>query len=434
MGTGTSIAAIRLQSAGEDLVLHIADQVRRDIDVLFICDEWGSSRGGLSTFNREFAVHLAKASSEHLKIHCYVCSSSEEDRQDASEQGVNLITATRLPGSVDPMEGLKILPLDLPYPHVVVGHGRKFGSAARFISERAKCSWVQFVHVFCEALGKYKLEDSTTSDAIAAYQVKHGQELELCKAADLVVAVGSQLQRKYDKMLPDIKVESITPGIFEKFVIQESDECQPKEADEFSVFVFGRGSLEDFKLKGYDIIANAVALLERNFELTFVGSPQDEQRKIEKWFLKKTLITQEQLTIRRYCDCEEMKKMFREADVVVMPSRTEGFGLVALEAISFGVPVLVSRECGIAKALERMEDGTTVVVNSNKPLDWARKIYRLSKLDPKERHSRAINLREAYEYVYDWQEECQRFEEMIYELVQSPHRAVPLTLSLAGVY
>ena len=30
------------------------------IDVMFICSEWGSSRGGLSTFNRELAVNLAK--------------------------------------------------------------------------------------------------------------------------------------------------------------------------------------------------------------------------------------------------------------------------------------------------------------------------------------------------------------------------------------
>ena len=29
------------------------------IDVMFICSEWGSKKGGLSTFNRELAVNLA---------------------------------------------------------------------------------------------------------------------------------------------------------------------------------------------------------------------------------------------------------------------------------------------------------------------------------------------------------------------------------------
>ena len=34
--------------------------------------------------------------------------------------------------------------------------------------------------------------------------------------------------------------------------------------------------------------------------------------------------------------------MFREADLIVMPTCTEGFGLTALEATSAGVPVNVS--------------------------------------------------------------------------------------------
>ncbi|KAL9961138.1 hypothetical protein ACROYT_G030030 [Oculina patagonica] len=447
MGTVASIAAIRLQDAGEDRVFHLANKddskqpgqnrcvvvhvpldVSQCIDVLFICDEWGSSKGGLSTFNREFAVNLAKASTGKIKIHCYVCSSSEEDRQDASKQGVNLITARRLPGSVDLMEGLKMPPSDLPYPHVVVGHGRKFGSAAQFISDRAKCWWVQFVHVFCEDLGKHKLEGGATADAIAESEEKNKREIELCEAADLVVAVGSLLQRKYSKLLPDIRVEVITPGMFEKFVIQRPVKFLP--AEDFSVFMFGRGSFEDFELKGYDIIGKALASLGRKYELTFVGSPKDKQRSIEKWFRKETKIVRNQLTIRGYCDYQEMKKMFREADVIVMPSRTEGFGLVALEAISAGVPVLVSSECGIAKALEAVEGGMSVVVNSDKPEEWARRIHDLSELKAEERNACAIRLREQYGKIYNWQEECERFKEMIHELVQRPRKAVPLNLSL----
>jgi glycosyltransferase involved in cell wall biosynthesis len=36
-----------------------------------------------------------------------------------------------------------------------------------------------------------------------------------------------------------------------------------------------------------------------------------------------------------------------------MPSRSEGFGLVGLEAIGLGIPVLVSRESGLAELLLR---------------------------------------------------------------------------------
>ncbi|KAL9961136.1 hypothetical protein ACROYT_G030028 [Oculina patagonica] len=413
----------------ECVKLHVQDDVSQCINVLFICNEWGSSKGGLSTFNREFAVNLAKASNERLKIHCYVCSSSEEDRQDASIQGVNLITARRVPGS-DPIEWLKRPPPELQHPDIVVGHGRKFGGAAYFISDRTKCKWIHFVHVFCEDLGKHKLEGGATADAIAENEKKNKQELELCEAAHLVVAVGTELQEKYIRRIPEIKV--ITPGLFEQFLI---DGRQPHRVQKrFRVFMFGRGSFEDFALKGYDIIGDAVASLGRKYELTFVGSPQYEQRSIESWFIEKTKIARNQLTIRGYCDYQEMKKMFREADVIVMPSRTEGFGLVALEAISAGVPVLVSSESGIAKALEEVEGGMSVVVESDRPQDWARRIKQLSQQKPKDRHESALHLREQYGNVFTWQNECAKFEQMILELVQRPDKAVPSSFTLKDQY
>lgn len=69
------------------------DRESEVINVLFLCDEWKSSKGGLSTFNRELAVNLAKSSSDSIKVHCYVPQSNELDREDASQHGVNLLTA-----------------------------------------------------------------------------------------------------------------------------------------------------------------------------------------------------------------------------------------------------------------------------------------------------------------------------------------------------
>ena len=241
------------------------------IDVMFICSEWGSSKGGLSTFNREIAVNLAKYSKERIKVHCFVCQSTEEERQDASSNGIHLITARRPPGSSDSLEWIRIPPPELRNPNIVVSHGRKFGGAAYSIQQITGCKWIHFVHVFCEDLGKFKLECTVTADAIADNEEKNKRELELCKASNLVVAVGSLLQRKYQRSLPDFEVEVITPGIFEKFVnpkARKSKKIESSGEDEFRIFMFGRGSFEDFELKGYDIIGKAVASLERKFELT----------------------------------------------------------------------------------------------------------------------------------------------------------------------
>ena len=401
-------------------VSSLQEQKEQVIDVVFLCDEWKSSKGGLSTFNREFAINLAQATTGSMKIHCYVSNSDDRDRKDAKQHGVNLITARNVPGSADPLECLKFSPSELPNPHLVIGHGRKLGSPAYFLARSTKCKWIQFVHVYCEDLGKYKESATAAEDTIEENEKKHKMEIELCKAADAVVAVGSRLQQKYSGNLPTVQVEIVTPGIFEKFSC-ESQFALHRSVKNFRVFLFGRATFEDLSLKGYDIVANAIGSLGKNFTLTFVGSPPGEHTKVEEWFLGNTRINRNQLTIRGYCsDPEELKTMFYQSDLVALPSRTEGFGLVALEAISAGVPILVSGESGIAEALEKVEGGNTVIVESDEDVgEWAQRITETSAESAEEREANAKRLRENYRKVYSWRTECARFRRMIENVMKT---------------
>ncbi|XP_022790556.1 uncharacterized protein LOC111330032 isoform X2 [Stylophora pistillata] len=391
------------------------------IDVVFLCDEWKSSKGGLSTFNREFAINLAQATVGSMKIHCYVTKSDDQDREDARQHGLNLITAKNIPGSTDSFECLKIPPSELRSPHLVIGHGRKFGLCAYFLVKATMCQWIQFVHVYCEDLGKYKKTAMAATDTIEENEKKHKKEIDLCKAADAVVAVGSRLQKKYSRSLPNVKVEIITPGIFEKFSCESQFAKHRSVVKNFNVFLFGRATFEDLSLKGYDIVANAIGSLSKNFELTFVGSSPGEHQKVEEWFLENTDITRNQLTIRGYCsDPEDLKVMFHQSDLVALPSRTEGFGLVALEAISAGVPILVSSESGVAETFKQVEGGNTVIVESDEDADgWARRIRETSEKSADEREANAMKLRENYRKVYSWETECARFREIIENVMKT---------------
>ena len=404
---------------------------QRLIDVMFLCDEWKSSKGGLSTFNREFAINLAETTAGSMKIHCYVSNSDDRDREDAEQHGVNLIKARSVPGSADPLECLKFPPSKLPKPHLVIGHGRKLGSPAYSLVQITKCKWIQFVHVYCEDLGKYKESATAAEDTIEENEKKHKMEIELCKAADAVVAVGSRLQQKYSRSLPNVEI--ITPGIVEKFC-NESIESREHAGvlsrtlnafksymviKTFNVFMFGRATFEDLSLKGYDIVANAIGSLGWKFELTFVGSSPGEHRNVERWFLQNTCIKRKQITIRGYCtDQDELKGMFHQSDLVALPSRTEGFGLVGLEAISCGVPILVSGESGVAEALQNVEGGNAVIVGSDED-GWARRIREVSSQSPEERQANAKQLRENYRKVYSWKAECERFNRLIENVVKT---------------
>ena len=305
----------------------------------------------------------------------------------------------------------------------MIGHGRKFGTSAYFIVQITHCKWVQFVHVFCEDLGKHKVTESAGLDTIEENERKNRSEIELCEAADMVFAVGSRLQRKYSRSLPKVNVNIITPGILEKFCSESSEGHKGNlVAKTFSVLMCGRADFEDLRLKGYDIVANAIGSLHgspgKTFELTFVGSPRGEHRRIEKWFIDNTSITRNQLTIRSYCsDQDKLKRFFQESDLVAMPSRTEGFGFVALEAISAGVSVLVTAESGIAEALEKVEGGKCVIVGSDNAEEWAHKIHELFKKKSEDRHDDAIYLREAYRKTYSWSTQCESFKTTILQML-----------------
>ena len=60
----------------------------------------------------------------------------------------------------------------------------------------------------------------------------------------------------------DDTVLDFTPGVFEEFAALKQ---VPSERQQRSVLVFGRGDVEDFELKGFDIAGKAIAALEDTF-------------------------------------------------------------------------------------------------------------------------------------------------------------------------
>lgn len=58
-----------------------------------------------------------------------------------------------------------------------------------------------------------------------------------------------------------------------------------------------------------------------------------------------------------FLDGEEKARMLASADVFVLPSYSENFGVAAVEALAYGCPVIVSDNVGIHRELERSEAG-----------------------------------------------------------------------------
>jgi glycosyltransferase involved in cell wall biosynthesis len=52
-----------------------------------------------------------------------------------------------------------------------------------------------------------------------------------------------------------------------------------------------------------------------------------------------------------YYKLEEQKDLWAAADVVVMPSVSEPFGIIPIESMAHGTPVIVSKQSGVAEVV-----------------------------------------------------------------------------------
>ena len=71
----------------------------------------------------------------------------------------------------------------------------------------------------------------------------------------------------------------------------------------------------------------------------------------------------------------DLAALFRGATLVLVPSYSETFGLVALEAAASGTPVIASAAGGLREAVVHGESGQ--LMDSREPADWAQAITRL---------------------------------------------------------
>ena len=390
--------------------VHEHDTSSSKVLVTILASEWGSSKGGLSTLNRELAIQLAKFSC--LEVTFFLPKCSDEDKKAADSHRVSIVEAVRRPGYSE-LDWLSFPPGHLKID-VIVGHGVKLGRQAQVIRDSHKCKWVQVVHTDPEELGMFKCYENPISTG----EEKRHVEVELCQMADFVVGVGPKLVEAFRKYLGFCKrrqdVFEFTPGVFDDF---SNVQQVPDERKQCSVLVFGRGDAEDFKLKGFDIAARSVAALSDTI-LVFVGAPHGKHEEIAKRLIAFG-IPANRLKVRCYMDSrEDLQRLFCEVDLVLLPSRTEGFGLSGLEALSAGLPVIISKNSGFGEALGSVQSGSSFVMDSEDPSTWTAAIKDIWNKDRKSRLDEVKALRGSYSERYRWSKQCNYLIEKMVKLLE----------------
>jgi D-inositol-3-phosphate glycosyltransferase len=199
-------------------------------------------------------------------------------------------------------------------------------------------------------------------------------EAEIVRLADRLVANTAQerdeLVALYDAV-PD-RVDVVHPGVSrDLFVPRRRSEARGR---------LGIGSHERIVLfagrlqphKGPDIAIAAIAQLPPDVRLIIVGAPSGSglEHPDALGDLAERLGVSDRVTFVPPVGQDRLADWYAAADVVCVPSHSESFGLVALEAQACGTPVVAAAVGGLTTAVV---DGVTgVLVSGHDPSDYAR--------------------------------------------------------------
>ena len=123
-------------------------------------------------------------------------------------------------------------------------------------------------------------------------------------------------------------------------------------------------------LKGIDRLLMAMTYLEKQqgLRLVVIGGDDDGEAEVERLQrLSHKLHIQDSVTFAGPVRQEELPSYYSAAHVCVLPSYYESFGLVALESLACGTPVVAAGVGGIESIVRQGETG--YVVEDNAPLD-----------------------------------------------------------------
>lgn len=165
------------------------------------------------------------------------------------------------------------------------------------------------------------------------------------------------------------------------------------------------GPLEQFK----NVEAGIKAVQRLNDVKLTVAGDGPERKKLEA-------MTNQNVEFVGFVGEQGLSKLYSECDVVLFPVLFEPFGLVPVEAMHSGKPVICSKKAGVAEIVQEAKCG--FLVNPKDPEEIAEKI-RILQTNAKLREDMGKNGKRYAQRRLTGQSLTERFERILHSLLSS---------------
>lgn len=194
--------------------------------------------------------------------------------------------------------------------------------------------------------------------------------VRLCNRADVVITVsGANLE-----LLPKRGISTPLRFISNPVIFEDTDKVEPvRSGAAFTVMFAGRLNPE----KNVPLLLRAFALLLNSLPdvVLWIAGEGTQRAPLEQ--LSRNLGLGEKVRFLGFLNHEALSGYYAGCDVFVLPSFVETQGLVAMEAMRFGKPLIVARSVISARELVD-EDVNGYIVDERSPRELADRLLRLA--------------------------------------------------------